>query len=141
MLNDPEMQAEHYRRPRSGYEWYAAFQQATGTDLKEGWIPRHLGQALFEPPNVAGWPVGERWLDPDSILRRTSLCLYFDSDKVPGGPTGSIDEILDRCGLMVVSDSTLDALNRAGEGGQFDDESIAHLRWSITLSSPEFQLT
>ncbi len=141
ILNDPEVRAEHYRRPRSGYEWYLAFQHVTGADLAELWIPRHLGQALYEPPNVAGWPVGERWLDADSVLRRTSLSLYLDMDKIPGGATATVDDVLDRCGLVVVSDATVDALTRAGEGTRLDDASLAHLRWSIALSSPEFQLT
>lgn len=117
-----------------------AFQQATATEINLLWIPRHLGQALFEPPNVAGWPVGERWLDPDSILRRTGLAVYLDLDKVPGGPTGSVDQILDACGLVVVGDATLDALDRADDG-KLDAESVTQLRWAIALSCPEFQLT
>lgn len=31
---------------------------------------RGLGQDLFNPPNVKGWPGGEAWIDSDSLLRR-----------------------------------------------------------------------
>ncbi len=140
ILNDPELRAEHYRRPRSGFEWYMAFQQATATDINLLWIPRHLGQALYEPPNVAGWPVGDRWLDADSVLRRTGLSVYLDLSKVPGGPTGTVDQILDSCGLVVLGDATLDALNQADDG-KLNADGITQLRWAIALSCPEFQLT
>ena len=29
-----------------------------------------MGQALFDPPNVKGWPGGERWITTDSLLGR-----------------------------------------------------------------------
>ena len=29
-----------------------------------------MGQALFDPPNVKGWPGGERWITTDSLLTR-----------------------------------------------------------------------
>lgn len=32
-----------------------------------------LGQTLFEPPNVAGWPGGRAWIDSSSLLYRLQL--------------------------------------------------------------------
>ncbi|MCA8831833.1 DUF1800 domain-containing protein [Hymenobacter pini] len=32
-----------------------------------------LGQTLFEPPNVAGWPGGRNWIDSSSLLYRLQL--------------------------------------------------------------------
>ncbi|OWP64941.1 hypothetical protein CDA63_00870 [Hymenobacter amundsenii] len=32
-----------------------------------------LGQTLFEPPNVAGWPGGRSWIDSSSLLYRLQL--------------------------------------------------------------------
>ena len=29
-----------------------------------------LGQNLFAPPNVKGWPGGERWIDASTLLGR-----------------------------------------------------------------------
>ena len=34
---------------------------------------RALGQALFQPPNVAGWPGGRNWIDSSSLLLRLQL--------------------------------------------------------------------
>jgi uncharacterized protein (DUF1800 family) len=142
IFNDPEFRAEHYRRPRSGFEYYLALQAVTGSKLKDLWIPRYLGQALYEPPNVAGWPSGERWLDADSLLRRSGLVFGLDIGSKESGLMGaSVDEILDRCALSVVGDATINAIADAGAGRQLDEQSLAQLRWRIALTSPEFQLT
>lgn len=36
-----------------------------------------LGQNLFNPPNVAGWPAGETWINGDSISARYKLSLML----------------------------------------------------------------
>lgn len=36
-------------------------------------IQRVLGQILFRPPNVAGWPNGKEWIDSSSLVFRMSL--------------------------------------------------------------------
>ena len=34
---------------------------------------RTLGQVLFRPPNVAGWPGGKRWIDSSSLMYRMKM--------------------------------------------------------------------
>lgn len=36
-------------------------------------VQRVLGQLLFNPPNVSGWPNGQEWIDSTSLIFRTSL--------------------------------------------------------------------
>src|SRR5690606_29829368 len=36
-------------------------------------LQRLLGQWLFNPPNVAGWPGGKAWIDSSSLLLRLQL--------------------------------------------------------------------
>ncbi|GAB4424895.1 MAG: DUF1800 domain-containing protein [Bacteroidia bacterium] len=36
-------------------------------------IQRVLGQVLFQPPNVAGWPEGRAWIDSSSLMARLRL--------------------------------------------------------------------
>ena len=36
-------------------------------------IQKALGQVLFNPPNVAGWPGGKNWIDSSSLLFRMQL--------------------------------------------------------------------
>ena len=39
-------------------------------------VQRTLGQMLFYPPNVAGWPGGKNWIDSSSLLFRMQLPNY-----------------------------------------------------------------
>jgi uncharacterized protein (DUF1800 family) len=47
------------------------------------WITR-LGQDLFEPPNVGGWPGGRSWLNARSLVARAN----FAAALVEGRPVG-----------------------------------------------------
>jgi uncharacterized protein (DUF1800 family) len=40
-------------------------------------VQRTLGQLLFYPPNVAGWPGGKNWIDSSSLLFRMQLPNYI----------------------------------------------------------------
>lgn len=42
-------------------------------------VQRALGQVLFYPPNVAGWPGGKTWIDSSSLLLRMRLPQLFSS--------------------------------------------------------------
>lgn len=140
ILNSDEFWADHYARPRSGFEYFAAAQNILGLDPTKLWQARNLGQLLYEPPNVGGWPVGERWLNPDSMLRRSEMLFNVDFREVSGGETATVDEILDRCAIYVVSDETMAALSSAPNPEKYGDEGGVQLQWRIAMSSPEFQL-
>ncbi len=141
ILQSEQFWAEHYVRPRSGFEWYAAAQKLLQFDPEDTWRPRNLGQCPYEPPNVGGWPGGDRWLNLDSMLRRSDQLFSLDFRDVPGGTTATVDEILDQCGLYVVSDETMAALLSVSEiADDVGQESIPQLQWRIAMSSPEFQL-
>lgn len=47
-------------------------------------IHRALGQVLFRPPNVAGWPGGRAWIDNSTLMMRLQLgaafCIASDFD-------------------------------------------------------------
>jgi uncharacterized protein (DUF1800 family) len=36
-------------------------------------IQKLLGQVLFRPPNVAGWPLGQEWIDASTLMLRLHL--------------------------------------------------------------------
>ena len=44
-------------------------------------LQRVLGQYLFEPPNVAGWPGGKNWIDSSSLVIRMRLPEAFFASK------------------------------------------------------------
>lgn len=139
LLSD-DFWADHYARPRSGFEYYAAVQNILGLDPTKLWQARDLGQQLYEPPNVGGWPRGDRWLNPDSMLRRSQTMFSVDFREVSGGTTATLDEILDRCGIHVISDETMAALNAYTDPSDIGEEGVVQLQWRIALSSPEFHL-
>ena len=39
-----------------------------------------MGQKLFEPPNVGGWPVDEEWLAPGTTLARYRLATFVEAE-------------------------------------------------------------
>jgi uncharacterized protein (DUF1800 family) len=46
-------------------------------------IQRILGQVLFYPPNVAGWPGGKNWIDSSSLMMRLRIPkLINDNDEL-----------------------------------------------------------
>jgi uncharacterized protein (DUF1800 family) len=48
------------------------FDPSPSTLALADWAGR-LGQDLFEPPNVGGWPGGRGWLDPRAMIGRANL--------------------------------------------------------------------
>ena len=58
-------------------------QPIPSTLLLADWTAR-LGQELFEPPNVGGWPGGRAWLTPRSLVGRAN----FAAALVDGRPIG-----------------------------------------------------
>ncbi len=40
-------------------------------------LQRALGQVLYNPPNVAGWPGGKSWIDNASLMMRLNLVGYL----------------------------------------------------------------
>lgn len=43
-------------------------------------LQRALGQLLFYPPNVAGWPGGKAWIDSSTLLLRMNLPVLIKED-------------------------------------------------------------
>ncbi|RMF26213.1 MAG: DUF1800 domain-containing protein [Bacteroidetes bacterium] len=58
-------------------ELVVGFQKNTGAKLvgikTHGFLLRMMGQRLFAPPNVGGWPAGKGWISTNTILYRTQF--------------------------------------------------------------------
>ncbi len=57
---------------------FVPLQWMPSTLLLADWTAR-LGQDLFEPPNVGGWPGGRAWLTPRSLVGRANFATAPDS--------------------------------------------------------------
>jgi uncharacterized protein (DUF1800 family) len=87
-----------------------------------------MGQTLFDPPSVGGWPENESWISSNTMLARANFVTTALAalKKVPSAGTAH-QTYLDG----VLSPQTLKLLNEAT-----DDKK----RWSVVFASPEFQL-
>ena len=66
---------------------------------------RSLGQILFYPPNVAGWPGGKNWIDSSSLMLRLRIPqLIKDNDEIGVIPKGDDDQLM---GMMEDSNGQL----------------------------------
>ncbi len=60
-------------------------------------LQRQLGQILFFPPNVAGWPGGKSWIDSSSLMMRMRIPkLINDTDEINMKPKDDDDTMMGR---------------------------------------------
>lgn len=58
-------------------------------------LERLLGQVLFSPPNVAGWPGGKHWIDSSSLMLRMQIPrVIFNSDTILSKPKDDDDVMM-----------------------------------------------
>lgn len=58
-------------------------------------IQRILGQLLFYPPNVAGWPGGKTWIDSSTLMMRLRVPqLFTDADELNVTPKDDDDQMM-----------------------------------------------
>ncbi|GAB4000594.1 DUF1800 domain-containing protein [Spirosoma daeguense] len=74
---DPQNIGAHIKSP---VELLAGMRHTLGVQFDQPqpqiFVQRTLGQLLFYPPNVAGWPGGKSWIDSSSLLFRMQLPNY-----------------------------------------------------------------
>jgi uncharacterized protein (DUF1800 family) len=60
-------------------------------------LQRTLGQVLFYPPNVAGWPGGKNWIDSSSLMMRMRIPqMLNDQDEMNVRPKDDDDQMMGR---------------------------------------------
>jgi uncharacterized protein (DUF1800 family) len=88
-----------------------------------------MGQSLFDPPDVGGWPNNESWISSNTVIERVNFvtaALSQVKGSLPSSAYGASHHL-----DGIVGGQTASLFNRA------TDERA---RWFITLASPEFQL-
>ena len=88
-----------------------------------------MGQSLFDPPDVNGWPTNEAWISSNTVVERVNFVTAAMSQVKKSLPAASDAPRTQLDGVL--SPQTAKLLNQAA-----DDRA----RWFITLASPEFQL-
>jgi uncharacterized protein (DUF1800 family) len=87
-----------------------------------------MGQTLFDPPDVGGWPSNASWISSNNVLARVNFA-QATLTAMPRIPPFKDAHLLHLDGVL--SPATAQLL-----GASPDDAS----RWLILLASPEFQL-
>jgi uncharacterized protein (DUF1800 family) len=142
IVRSPAFAASRRSRPRQPVEWLLAALPALGAaDIEiDLWSLAAAGQLPFHPPNVAGWPEDDRWVDGSQVLDRVNRVLdigwqeQIDLDIEP-----DVDTVLARCGIWEVSPTTRAALDDA-IGQQTEYDHGLELLLVLALTSPEFSL-
>ena len=71
---EPANMGTHIKSP---VELLAGIRRTLNVKIDNGQLllgyQKALGQTLFQPPNVAGWPGGRNWIDSSSLLLRLQL--------------------------------------------------------------------
>ena len=122
-----------------------------------------MGQVLFGPPNVAGWPGGAAWLNSSALLQRINLAntvattrsgpMRFDPTALlPGQDLNDADAVVGSLGELLLGgrlreperrllSAFLESMNNPAYG--LDGEPMAEKLRSLVyllLASPDYQL-
>lgn len=100
-------------------------------------IQRALGQILFNPPNVAGWPGGKSWIDNSTLMLRLNLPGYiFNSSEFSLRTKGEFeDEMREKGNRRLSSTLNLQALS-ANIKGTNSNEIATELAQYLLLTKP-----
>jgi uncharacterized protein (DUF1800 family) len=125
---------------KSPAELVAQTLKATGTTAK-GYTAAAaamapMGQVLFYPPNVAGWPAGTSWVNSSTLLNRLNFANAAAQRMRASLPQQSLDQLI---GTLVdgnLSPTTHDGLKAYAAAHPGDQAGVLFM----TLATPEYQL-
>jgi hypothetical protein len=96
-------------------------------------LQRVLGQLLFYPPNVAGWPGGTTWIDSSSLMMRMRIPrMINDTDEMNVRPKDDDDQMMGRPDPN--EDPKAKAQRMAGRAGK---PILASIDWSLFFKNFE----
>ena len=121
------------------------------TLLLAEWTKR-LGQELFEPPNVGGWPGGRAWLSPRTLVGRANFAAALVDGRAVGLPApldaamiaqeqgleNSAQAVREASSALLLGIARPDR-GGSGGGGADDSPEAARKALAMVLASPEAQ--
>ena len=96
-----------------------------------------MGQMLFYPPNVAGWPAGTSWINSSTLLARINFANAAAARAQGNGQSASLDQLLSSLVDANVSPDSRDQLHAFAAAHPSDAAGLLFM----TLATPEFQLS
>jgi uncharacterized protein (DUF1800 family) len=138
---------------RSPVEFVVAAMRYTGvspTTAHPEWYVGAMGQQVFYPPNVAGWPQNAFWINSAALGARANFARYLTWRAVEAGvltgtksmsAAGAVQRAFDTFGITEPSAATRDDLERwlvteRSARGSAEQPNLL----TLTMLSPDFQL-
>jgi uncharacterized protein (DUF1800 family) len=101
-------------------------------------LQRVLGQLLFYPPNVAGWPGGKTWIDSSSLMMRMRIPkLINDVDEMNVSPKDDDDNMMGMKDANAQGKKKSGAPQGGGYAGMRRQQINANVDWSLYLKGFE----
>lgn len=101
-------------------------------------LQRVLGQLLFYPPNVAGWPGGKTWIDSSSLMMRMRIPkLINDVDEMNVSPKDDDDNMMGMKDANAQGKKKPVAPGGGGYAGMRRQQINANVDWSLYLKGFE----
>jgi len=121
-------------RIKSPVELIVGIRRTLPMEIKNGesqlLLQRLLGQILFYPPNVAGWPGGKNWIDSSTLMMRMRIPqLMYAGDAFTVKPKDDDDQ------MMGMKDNN----KKGGYGNRPGQQILATINWNAWL--PAFEKT
>jgi len=88
-----------------------------------------MGQILFDPPDVGGWPNNESWISSNTVIERVNFVTAALAQARGSLPSAAY-----------AATHHLDGVVGAQTAALFNQAADERAQWFIVLASPEFQL-
>jgi uncharacterized protein (DUF1800 family) len=95
-----------------------------------------MGQVLFYPPNVAGWPAGPSWINSSTLLTRLNFVNGATQRMRPASPSPTLDQLANTLVDGNLSPATSDGLRTFAAAHPQNQAGLLFM----VLATPEFQL-
>ena len=145
------------RSPSARCAGLELFDPPPSTLLLAEWT-RRLGQELFFPPNVGGWPGGRSWLSGRAVVARANFAAAVVEGHLHAGSTGEPPDLESLAARHGRDPDPLSFLNQLLAGRRLDPEAYESIlkkaassggtsperfnrAVALLLSRPEAQLT
>ena len=125
---------------KSPAELTAQTLRATGADAK-GFVASAnamapMGQVLFYPPNVAGWPGGTSWINSSTLLNRINFANAAAQRAAGSSPARTVDQLTATLLDGNVTSTTRDGLHAFATAHPDDQAGLLFM----AMATPEYQL-
>ena len=145
IIRHASFQTSRMNRARFPVEYIPGVMSAISQPYNNGWGllggVEGLDQIPFEPPNVAGWGYGTKWLSAGADMVRSSAVQWNQAASIIQGSPDVVAAALERCSLYEVTSTTRTAIQSAvNQVPTSNPWNRAWVALGLAATSPEMML-